>query len=56
MNECETTPHPPSKRLAPNHHPTESVEEANQNTTDSRYKGMLARLPDLSCQVLTQKR
>jgi len=28
MNACETTAHPPSKRLAPNHYPTENVEEA----------------------------
>jgi len=28
MNACETTPHSPGKRLAPNHHSTENVEEA----------------------------
>jgi antigen flippase len=31
MNACETTPHLPSKGLAPNHHATESVEEAKHS-------------------------
>jgi len=30
MNACETTPHSPGKRLAPNHHSTENVEEAKK--------------------------
>ena len=32
MNACETTPHSPGKRLAPNHHSTENVEEARKPT------------------------
>jgi len=46
MNACETTPHSPGKRLAPNHHSTENVEEA-------LYRTGGAKRPEVSAETNT---
>jgi len=43
MNACETTPHSPGKRLAPNHHSTENVEEAKLFAPPESTEGDIIR-------------